>query len=260
MLTAVTRDVSPTMGSCELTYIKRKPIDISKAIEQHTLYKKALAKLGVQLISLPAETEMPDAVFVEDPVIVLDEVAVIARTGAESRRKEAESLARALEPFRKLEYINAPGTLEGGDVMRIGKNIYVGLSPRSNENGIAQLSKILQPFGYTVAALSLRNCLHLKTACSYIGGNTILLNRAWVDTALLSKYRMLDVAGEEPWAANALRVGDTVLFPASFPETQKILENTGLRVHPLELSELQKAEGSATCMSVFFESNPYWGK
>jgi dimethylargininase len=256
MLTALTRDVSPAMDSCELTYLTRKKIDIAKAIEQHICYRQALFNLGVRVIELPAEAALPDSVFVEDPVLVLDELAVIARTGAESRRNEAEMIATALAPFRRLEYITAPGTLEGGDVMRIERDLFVGLSPRSNQDGVAQLARIVEPFGYDVHAVGLRHCLHLKTACSYLGEETILLNRAWVDSAPLTRWKLLDVAEGERWAANALRVRDTVLFPASFPKTQELLTSAGFQVQPLELSELQKAEGSVTCMSVIFESEP----
>src|SRR4051812_16450728 len=178
MLTALTRDVSPTMAACELTYLKRQEIDITKALDQHARYKLCLSDLGVRVISLPADANLPDAVFVEDPVIVVDEIAVIARTGAKSRRNEAESLAKALMPFRPLHYMREPATLEGGDVMRIGRDVFVGLSPRTNESGISQLAEALNPWGYAVQPVRMRDCLHLKTACSYVGDDTILLNRA----------------------------------------------------------------------------------
>lgn len=256
MLTALTRAVSPTMGSCELTYLPRTPIHIAKAVEQHERYKQCLAGLGVQIISLPAEPAMPDAVFVEDPVVVVDEVAMIARTGAESRRNEAAGLAKALAAFRPLRHMREPATLEGGDVLRVGRTIFVGLSPRTNDAGISQLAAAVEPFGYTVRAVPVRDCLHFKTACSYLGDGMLLVNRAWVDTAPLDGAKLIDVADDEPWAANALRIGDTVLFPASFPHTEAILRRAGLRVQTLDLSELQKAEGSVTCMSVIFESGP----
>ena len=254
MLTALTRAVSPTMSSCELTYLPRQEINIAKAVEQHDRYKQCLAGLGVRVISLPAEPTMPDAVFVEDPVVVVDEVAVIARTGAESRRKEAASLAEALAAFRPLRHLREPATLEGGDVLRIDSTVFVGVSPRTNEAGASQLAVALNPFGYRVCPVRVRECLHLKTACSYLGEETLLVNRAWLDTAPLAGWKLIDVAEDEPWAANALRIGETVLLPASFPHTEAILRRAGLRVHILDLSELQKAEGSVTCMSVIFES------
>jgi dimethylargininase len=253
MLTALTRAVSPTMSSCELTYLPRQAINLSKTIEQHDCYKTCLADLGVRVISLPAEPAMPDAVFVEDPVVVVDEVAVIARMGAESRRKEAASLAEALSAFRPLRHLREPATLEGGDVLRIGRTIFVGLSPRTNAAGVSQLAAELEPFGYRVQAVPVRDCLHFKTACSYVGEETLLVNRAWLDTAPLDGWKLLDVAEDEPWAANALRIGETVLLPASFPHTEAILRRAGMNVRTLDVSELQKAEGSVTCLSVLFQ-------
>lgn len=254
MLIALTRGVSPSMGSCELTYLPRQDINIAKAVEQHERYKQCLAGLGVQVIALPAEPAMPDAVFVEDPVVVVDEVAVIARTGAESRRSEAERLAEALAPFRPLRRMREPGTLEGGDVLRVGSTILVGLSPRTNQAGISQLATELEPFGYKVRPVTVRGALHFKTACSHVGDGTLLVNRAWIDVASLDGYKLIDVAEDEPWAANALRIGETVLMPAGFPRTEAILRRAGLRVQAVDVSELQKAEGSVTCMSVLFEN------
>jgi dimethylargininase len=253
MLTAMTRAVSPTMGSCELTYLARQEIDIAKAVEQHEGYKRCLAGLGVRVISLPPEPELPDAVFVEDPVVVVDEVAVIARTGAARRRAEADSLARALTAFRPLRYMREPATLEGGDVLRIGSDVFVGLSPRTNQAGVAQLAAELAPFGYAVRPVPVRGALHFKTACSYVGDQTLLVNRDWIDAASLDGYKLIDVAEDEPWAANALRIGEAVLMPAGFPHTEEILRRAGLHVRTLDVSELQKAEGSVTCLSVIFE-------
>lgn len=255
MLTGLTRAVSPTMSSCELTYLARQEIDIAKAIKQHDHYKQCLASLGVHVISLPAEPSMPDAVFVEDPVIVVDEVAVMTRTGAESRRKEAASLAEALAPFRPLRHMREPATLEGGDVLRVGSDVLVGLSPRTNQAGVAQLAAELEPFGYKVKPVPVGGALHFKTACSSLGDGTLLVNRAWTDAAALDGYKLIDVAEDEPWAANVLRIGETVLMPAGFPRTEAILRREGLQVQALDVSELQKAEGSVTCMSVIFQSD-----
>jgi dimethylargininase len=254
MLTALMRAVSPTMGSCELTYLARQEINIAKAIEQHERYKKALEELGVRVISLPAEPTLPDAVFVEDPVVVVDEVAIIARMGAESRRGEAASLAEALAAYRPVRHLREPATLEGGDVLRIGQDVFVGLSPRTNQAGVSQLAAELEPFRYRVRRVPVRECLHLKTACSYVGDETLLVNRSWLDAAPLAGWKLLDVAEDEPWAANALRIGETVLVPAGFPHTEAILRRAGLCVQVLDLSEFRKAEGSVTCMSVIFKS------
>lgn len=242
------------MGSCELTYLPRQEINIAKAVAQHDGYKQCLGKLGVRVISLPAEPALPDAVFVEDPVVVVDEVAVIARMGAESRRKEADGLAEALAPFRQLRRMREPATLEGGDVLRVDRTILVGLSPRTNQAGVAQLAAELEPFGYKVRPVAVRGALHFKTACSYVGEGTLLVNRGWIDAAALDGYKLIDVASDEHWAANALRIGETVLMPAGFPRTEAILRRAGFQVQSLDVSELQKAEGSVTCLSVIFES------
>jgi dimethylargininase len=254
MLTAITRAVSPAIVHCELSFIDRKPIDLARAQQQHRAYEHLLEKLGARLISLPAEPALPDSMFVEDPAIVLDELAVILPLGTESRRPEAASLAQALAKFRKLESISLPGTLEGGDVLRIGRKLYVGLTRRSNVEGIRQLAAILKPHGYEVIAVPVTGCLHLKSAVTYLNRNTLLANRAWFDTAPLAEYEWIDVDPAEPHAANALALAGTVIFPASFPRTRARLEARGFHVTPLDIAELQKAESGLTCSSLLFES------
>src|SRR6266446_6271542 len=182
MLTAITRAVSPAIVNCELSFIDRKPIDFTRARKQHHAYEKLLESLGARLVSLPAEADLPDSMFVEDPAIVLDELAVVLPLGTETRRREAASLAQALAKFRKLEHIILPGTLEGGDVFRIGRKLFVGLTKRSNAEGIRQLAGILAPHKYEVVAVPVTGCLHLKSAVTQIGGNTLLAHRAWFDT------------------------------------------------------------------------------
>jgi dimethylargininase len=191
---------------------------------------------------------------VEDPALVFDEVAVMTRMGAASRRGESASLARALEPYRPLRWLSEPATLEGGDVMQIGRRIFVGASRRTNAHGIAQLGEILRPFGYTVEAVEVRGCLHLKSACTYIGRDTILANRAWIETGPLADYRILDVAPNEPGAANALTLGETTMFPSAFPKTAAQLESLGWNLRLLDISELMKAESALTCSSLIFSS------
>ena len=253
MLTAITRAVSPALANCELSFIARQPIDLDKARAQHRTYEQLLETLGARVLSLPAEPDLPDSMFVEDPAIVLDELAVILPLGTEARRREAPSLAQALAKFRKLEYVLLPGTLEGGDVLRIGRKLFAGVSARSNAEGIRQLAALLTPHGYEIAAVPVTGCLHLKSAVTCLGRNTLLANRAWFDTAPLAGYDWIDVAPDEPHAANALALGGTVIFPASFPRTRTCLEARGFRVAPLDISELQKAESGLTCSSLLFE-------
>jgi dimethylargininase len=254
MLTAITRAVSPAIVHCELSFIDRKPIDLATAQGQHRAYEKLFEKLGARVISLPAERDLPDSMFVEDPAIVLDELAVILPLGTETRRREAPSLAEALSQFRKLEYISLPGTLEGGDVLRIGRKLFVGLTRRSNAEGIRQLAAILAPHNYEVIAVPVAGCLHLKSAVTCLGRNTLLANRAWFDTAPLAGHEWIDVDPAEPHAANALALAGTIIFPESFPRTRARIEARGFSVTSIDISELQKAESGLTCSSLLFEN------
>jgi dimethylargininase len=254
MLTALTRAVSPAMAHCELSFIDRKPIDLARAQDQHRAYERLLEKQGARLLSLPAEPTLPDSMFVEDPAIVLDELAVILPLGTASRRPEAASLAQALAKFRTLKYVLLPGTLEGGDVLRIGRKLYAGLTRRSNAEGLRQLAAIVKPHGYEVIAVPVSGCLHLKSAVTYLGQNTLLANRAWFDTARLGEFGWIEVDPAEPQAANALALGTTVILPASFPSTRARIEKQGFHVTSLDISELQKAESGLTCSSVLFQA------
>jgi dimethylargininase len=256
-LTAIIRAVSPSLGSCELSYLPRQRIDISKAVEQHRAYEQCLARLGLRVISLPHEAELPDAVFVEDGAIVVDEVAVITRMGVASRRPETDSLAAALSPYRRLHFLRAPATLEGGDVLRVGRTLYVGATGRTNCEGIAQLEEMLRPFDYRIKTVAVSGCLHLKTGCSYLGHNTLLANSDWIDISQMDGLEIIAVPGAEPWAANTLMIGETVLLPASFPQTRALLERRGFCVETLDISELQRAEAGLTCLSIVFESDQH---
>lgn len=254
MLTAITRKVSSSLAKCELSFINRQPIDMEKARAQHRAYEELLAKLGARVISLAEEPELADSMFVEDPAMVLDEVAVICSLGTESRRKEAATMAAALEKFRKLAYIKLPGTLEGGDVLQVGKKIFVGITARSNPEGIRQLAVIVGHFGYEVKAVPVSGCLHLKSAVTSVGRNTLLANRAWFDAKRLEGFEWVDVHAGEPHAGNALVILDSVVFPTSFPKTRTLLEERGFQVLPLDISELQKAESGLTCSSLLFSA------
>lgn len=254
MLTAITRAVSPALTSCELSFIERRPIDLEKARQQHRAYEKLLEELGARVVSLPADPALPDSMFVEDPAIVLDEIAVIMPLGTASRRPEADSLAQQLAKFRRLKYVALPGVMEGGDILRIGRNLFAGLSSRTNTEGIRQLQAILKPHGYEVIGVPVTGCLHLKSAVTHLGGDTLLANRTWFDPTVLAGYQWIDVAPEESHAANALALGGKVISPASFPRTRARIEAHGFQVTPLDISELQKAESGLTCSSLLFEA------
>lgn len=251
-LVAITRAVSPKIGQCELTHLERQAIDVERARAQHGQYEACLAGLGCELHRLPAEPELPDSVFVEDTAVVLDEVAIITRPGAASRRPETEPVARALEPFRRLAFIGPPGTLDGGDVLCVGGAIYIGLSGRSNQAGVEQVRRLAGPFGYRVVGVPVAGCLHLKSAVTQVAGDTLLINRDWVDGRPWRELRLIDVDAAEPYGANALLVGGSIIYPAAYPRTRLRLEAEGIAVQPVDVSELAKAEGAVTCCSLIF--------
>jgi dimethylargininase len=255
MLTAMTRTVSAALVNCELSFIARKPIDMERARAQHRAYEALLEKLGARVISLPEQPDLPDSMFVEDPAIVLDEVAIMCPLGTETRRKEAPSIAAALEKYRKLAYVRLPGTLEGGDVLRVGKKIFVGLTQRSNPEGIRQLAVIAGTYGYDVTAVPVTGCLHLKSAVTYLGKNTLLANRGWFTWKRMESFEWIDVQPTEPHAGNALVIQDTVVFPASFPLTAELIKQKGFQVELLDISELQKAESALTCSNLLFDAS-----
>ena len=251
-LIGLTRAVSPSINACELTYHEQQPIDVARAAAQHHAYEDALRRLGVEVVRLPAEPDLPDAVFVEDTAIVVDEVAIIPVMGATSRRPETVSVAATLEAYRPLRHLEAPATLDGGDVLRVGHRLFVGLTRRTNQAAIAQLASHLAEFGYQVEAVEVTGCLHLKSACTSVGDNALLINREWVDASRFAGFELVDVPATEPGAANALLIGETVILPSAFPQTMALLERRGVKVQPVDVSEFQKAEGGVTCKSIIF--------
>ena len=254
MLIAVTRAVSPTLAECELTHLPRDPIDVAKAIAEHERYEAALRSLGVRVVRAPEEPTLPDAVFVEDTALVLDEVAIITRPGAPSRRPEIESMASVLSAYRSVQRIQPPGMLDGGDVLQVGRTIHVGLSSRTNRDGIAQLGTLVSDWGYEVIPVPVKGCLHLKSAVTQVADNLLLLNDRWVSPECFASMAVVIVAPQEPHAANALLIGGTVIYPTHHPETARRLERAGVRLEAVPCGELAKAEGGVTCCSLVFEA------
>lgn len=247
---AFTRPVPPSLAECELTHLERQPIDVARASRQHDAYEVLLRALGCEVMRLPALPNHPDSVFIEDTAIVLDECAVIARPGATSRRGEVDAVAEALKPLRRLYHVEAPGTLDGGDVLCLGRHVYVGMSSRSNEDGARQLADAIGPMGYTVKRVPMRDCLHLKTAATALPDGSLLINPAWVDGDAFDGARILDVHPEEGAGANVLTVGNVVVAPASAPRTHDRLVRSGFEAVTLDASELARAEGGLTCCSL----------
>jgi dimethylargininase len=252
-LIAITRPVSRAIDRCELTNFERVPIDLKRANAQHHEYVETLKSLGVEVLALPKEPDLPDAVFVEDAAVVLDECAIITHPGADSRKPETESIARALAPYRTLYTIQAPGTIDGGDVLVVGKRIWVGLSTRSNRSAIDQIQAFLKPYGYAVQGVPVSGCLHLKSAVTRVAQETLLINLAWVDRAAFPGMKFIQVDTAEPYAANALLVGETMLYQPAYPQTHLRLEAAGIHPILVDQSELAKAEGALTCCSLIFK-------
>jgi dimethylargininase len=245
--------VSAALARCELTHLPRVPVDAELARVQHLGYEQALAGLGCDVHRVDPAPDLPDAVFVEDTAVVLPEIAVVTRPGAESRRPETATTAKALAVYRPLRFIEPPGTLDGGDVLRVGRAVYVGLSGRSNTAGIDQLGVFVRPLGYSLKPVPVKECLHLKSAVTQAAPGTLLINPSWVDRTRFANVEFIEVDPDEPHGANALLVGAAVVYPTSFPRTRERLEERGIAVTAVDLSELQKAEGAVTCCSLVFD-------
>jgi dimethylargininase len=246
------REISRSLGNCELLHVPRQPINIEMARQQHAAYVAALEAAGVVVTVLPEEPELPDSSFIEDPVIILDEAAVICRLGVASRAAEAESIEQEMARIRPVHRIVSPGTVEGGDVLRMGKTLYVGMSGRTNREGIGQLEEIVRRYGYHAIGVSVEGCLHLKTGVTSPAEGLVIANADWIDLSPFWRFEILRVPGAEPWGANTLAVNGLVLAAESSPRTADLLESKGLRVKRLGISELQKAEAGLTCLSVLY--------
>ncbi len=251
---ALTRAPAPTLVHCELTYLERTPIDFEIAQRQHVEYCDALRETGARVVTLPALNKFPDSVFVEDNAIVFDECAVLTPMGAGSRRGEMTRLEPELARYRAIKKISPPAQIEGGDVIRIGKTVYVGLSTRTNPAGAAALAEIVERLGYRVVRVLVRGCLHLKTGCTPLDDETIIANPAWVDLAPFADKRVVTVPRAEPWAGNVLRANDTVLIPAECSQSSALVQAAGYRVRAVALGEFMKAEAGLTCMSLLFDA------
>ena len=254
MITAYTRPVTAAIARCELTHLERITIDVDVARAQHRSYERALEEAGCLVQRIDATQGWPDAVFIEDTAVVLDELAVIARPGAVSRRGETGAVERALAAHRTVKRVEPPGTLDGGDVLCVGRHIFVGCSSRTNASAIEQLGSLGRGFGYEVRPVAVRGCLHLKSAVTAVADDTLLVNRDWIPDARLDGFDLIDVDSNEPFAANVLRIGDRLLHAAAFPRTRERLERRSYHVTAVDLSELAKAEGAVTCCSLLVSS------
>ena len=257
MAVAFTRPLSPRIANCELTHLDRQPICAATAARQHRAYERAIADAGLNIIRLPELDEHPDSVFVEDTAILLGEHAIITRPGARSRRAEADSTAEALAEHFTIHRLRR-GRLDGGDVLRIGRTIYVGQSRRTDCAGVVALANTAAPLGFEVVPVPHEHCLHLKTGATYVGHDeagrpTLLINPDWIDPSLFTGVALLPSHPAEAFAANGLRVGERLLYPSAYPRTAERLRAVGFDVDELDVSELEKAEAGLTCMSLVAE-------
>jgi dimethylargininase len=253
MNVAITRPPGASLTDCELTYLERQPIGLAPALEQHRRYQDVLRSLGLNVRALAPDDALPDSCFVEDTTLVLDEVAIMANPGVESRRGEIDSIAKVLGEYRRIERVIAPATFDGGDVLRVNRTVYVGIGrrlARTNQAGADAIRRIAEPLGYDVRVVPFDGCLHLQSAVTQIGPRSVLLNPDWISADAFHPLEVVCVARHEPNGANTLRVGDKVLMPTSAPATAARLRELKYDVQCIDISEFEKAEAGVTCLSV----------
>ena len=251
---AITHVPSPKMEECERTFVTRTPIDYKRATRQHEEYCRMLRACGAEVVTLDINRDLPDCAFVEDTAIVLDEVAVLASMGAESRRAEPAGIELELGKYREIHRVQTPATIEGGDVLCVGRKLLVGLSSRTNRAGVNALEAVVRRYGYEIVLVPVRHCLHLKTACTALPDQSLLINPAWIDVRAVRGFELIPVPEAEPWAANVALVGNTVCVAAYHVETGCVIRERGFEVHKINLSEFAKAEGGVTCLSILLRT------
>jgi dimethylargininase len=252
MLTALTRTPSPLLDAGERTHIGREAIDYARALAQHDAYRAALTACGLDVRRLDDGADFPDGVFVEDTAIVLPDVAILTRPGATSRRGEVDGIERALQPYRTTKRIAAPATIDGGDVVVVGRTILVGRSERTNAAGIESLAAIARPLGYDVRPVGMHGCLHLKSGCTALPDERLIVNPEWIDVNDLTGFGLLPIPVEEPWGGDVAIANGTVIAAAAYPGTANLLVTEGYDVRTVDVSEFAKAEGGVTCLSLIF--------
>lgn len=253
---AITHVPSPRMNECVVTHVERRPIDVAIAQRQHEAYRRALAECGAEVRLLDVNAAMPDCVFIEDTAVVLDELAIMTSPGAPSRRGEPAGIEIELAKDRRIVRIEAPATLDGGDVLRVGKTILVGASSRTNALGAEALDEHARPLGYDVRVVAVKGCLHLKSACTALPDGRLLVNPAWLDVESLRDFDREVLGEDEPAAANVVVIGQAVCMSAAYPRTAERIRRLGFAVQTIDLSEFAKAEGCATCLSLIFSAAP----
>ncbi|WP_018150161.1 dimethylarginine dimethylaminohydrolase family protein [Leeia oryzae] len=245
-----TRQPAKELSGFEVTFVDRDSPDPVQAEKQHQAYGELLASLGHEVKVLPTADHLPDSIFVEDVAVLFPEVSVLTRPGAISRQPEVALIEQELQALGNVARIEAPATLEGGDVLRVDKLVFVGLTTRTNQAGIEQLAAILSEYGYTVIPVEVTGCLHLKTGITALDDETVLVNPAWLDVSAFAGFTHIMAEPDEPWAANVLRLGQQIVMNAASQKTQAKVRAAGFDVHSADISEFMKMEAGLTCMSL----------
>ncbi|WP_280768868.1 dimethylarginine dimethylaminohydrolase family protein [Salipaludibacillus daqingensis] len=236
-----------------LTTVNLGKPNIEKVLEQHNDYVEAMKKAGVSVKVLERDENYPDSTFVEDPAVVTERFALITHPGAETRKGETIAIHHALQEFRDIFYtIEAPGTVEGGDVLQIDDHFYIGLSNRTNELGANQFKAIMEDEGYNVTIVKLKEFFHLKTGITYLGDRRVIAAGEFIDHPDFKEYEQITVPSEEEYAANCLRVNDVVIMPKGYPITKEKIESVGYKTIEVEMSEFRKQDGGLSCLSLRF--------
>ena len=227
--------------------------DYEKLLQQHQEYCKTLESCGIHLIRLPPLDEFPDSCFVEDSAVVNKELAVITRSGAFSRRGESEHIAPIInEYFKVVKKIISPGTLDGGDILQIGKKYFVGLSKRTNIEGATQFQKFQEEVGFTVSLITMRDVLHLKTGINALDNNVVLTAGEFINSMSFTEFDKIIIPPSESYAANCLNINGTTIVPAGFPQSLQKIRDLGYITKEVEMSEFQKLDGGLSCLSIRF--------
>jgi dimethylargininase len=250
---ALTHTPSPNMQECLRTYVAHAAIDPGRAARQHEAYCQLLRDCGVQVRTLDVIRHLPDCSFIEDTAVVLDEVAVLCSMGAASRRDEPAGIEPVLREYREVERIELPATIEGGDVLRVGRRLLVGLSQRTSTAGVTALADIVARYDYKVTAVPIRRCLHLKTACTALPDGRLLVNSRWLHAQALRGFELVHPPKDDPRGANVALLGNTVLLAARHAPTAELIRGLGFTVETIDISEFAKGEGGVTCLSLLFE-------
>jgi dimethylargininase len=253
MMLAITHVPSPAMDDGQRTFVSRSTIDNTRAVRQHVDYCALLRRCGADVRTLDVNRDLPDCAFVEATAAVHDEAAVLTSMGTQTRRPELAGIELELRKHRQVRRVEPPARLEGGDVLRVGRSLLVGLSSRTDAAGVRALQTLARPFEYAVVPVPVQSCLHLKTACTALPDRSLLINPAWIDLQALGGFEIVPVPEAEPWAANVLSIGNQVCVAAAHERTADLIRSRGFAVEMIDLCEFAKAEGGVTCLSILVD-------